>query len=355
MTTMTRRTAGKIISGAALCVLSAPAIVRAQGSLQKITLSYPTQSGASWPMYVAKEAGYYEKNGLDVTLVFGVHPTGIAMLVSGQAQALNYGIDPLLIAATKDPLMVLMASTLNKASFALIVQPEIKSPQDLKGKRIGVSRIGDTPYHLTVSMMKKWGLTARDVQWVPAGAETAARFTAMLGGLTDATLVPQPYYYRMIEEAGKRMLANVADFQDIYVSTATVFRKSHIAQNKELPEKVIRAHAEAIKRIYEDRELANAVYAKYDKSARSVDIPKQHEFYLAKDVLDRVPFVVKPAIDAAIERDGDTSPQMKTFDYKQVIDNSVVLKLVREGYFAKLFGPGIKAEQDEKLKLAFGV
>ena len=54
-------------------------------NLQKITVNFPTRSGASWPMYIAKEGGYYQKYGLDVNLQFGVHPQGIAMLVSGEA------------------------------------------------------------------------------------------------------------------------------------------------------------------------------------------------------------------------------------------------------------------------------
>ena len=51
--------------------------------LAKVTINYPTRSGATWPLYLAKEAGYYKKYGLDVDLQFGVHPTGIAMLTSG--------------------------------------------------------------------------------------------------------------------------------------------------------------------------------------------------------------------------------------------------------------------------------
>jgi hypothetical protein len=72
-------------------------------------------------------------------------------------------------------------------------------------------------------------------------------------------------------------------------------------------------------------------------------------------VLDRVPFVLEPAVAAAIERDGGSSPQMKTFDYRQVIDNSVVLELLNNRYFESLFGAGIREEQDAKRKIAFGL
>ena len=60
---------------------------------QKITINFPTRSGASWPLFIAKEGGYYQKYGLDVDLQFGVHPAGVAMLTSGQAVMVNHSLE----------------------------------------------------------------------------------------------------------------------------------------------------------------------------------------------------------------------------------------------------------------------
>src|ERR1700681_362497 len=70
--------------------------------MQKVTINYPTRSGASWPIYIAKEGGYYQKYGLDVDLQFGVHPTGIAMLTSGQAVMVNHSLEQGMVASSKD-------------------------------------------------------------------------------------------------------------------------------------------------------------------------------------------------------------------------------------------------------------
>ena len=53
---------------------------------QRITINYPTRSGASWPLFIAKEGGYYQKYGLDANLVFANHPAGVAMVIAGEAQ-----------------------------------------------------------------------------------------------------------------------------------------------------------------------------------------------------------------------------------------------------------------------------
>ena len=73
-------------------VLAGASWPRAQ-ALQKVTINYPTRSGASWHLYIAKEGGYYQKYGLDVDLQFGVHPAGVAMLTSGQAVMVNHSLE----------------------------------------------------------------------------------------------------------------------------------------------------------------------------------------------------------------------------------------------------------------------
>src|SRR5207253_1594721 len=80
----------------------------AQAPLQKVTINYPNRSGSNWPLFLAKEGGYYQKYGLDVNLVFGVHPTGVAMLVSGEAQMVNSSLEQLMQAASKDGSLVLI-------------------------------------------------------------------------------------------------------------------------------------------------------------------------------------------------------------------------------------------------------
>src|SRR6202012_1576425 len=70
--------------------------------LQKVTINYPTRTGQVWPQYIAKEGGYYEKYGFDANLVFGVHPAGIAMLVSGEALMTTYTLEQTMVASSKD-------------------------------------------------------------------------------------------------------------------------------------------------------------------------------------------------------------------------------------------------------------
>src|SRR5690242_17640238 len=83
-----------------------------QGGGQKVTINYPNRSGSNWPLFIAKDGGYYQKYGLDANLVFGVHPAGIAMLVSGEGQMVNSSLEQLMQAAMRDGSLVIMGSSL---------------------------------------------------------------------------------------------------------------------------------------------------------------------------------------------------------------------------------------------------
>ena len=324
---------------------------RAQ-SLQKVTINYPTRSGASWPLYIAKDGGYYQKYGLDVDLQFGVHPAGIAMLTSGQAVMVNHSLEQGMVASTRDASFALMGSSSNKGLFALMAQKTFTNPKELKGKRIAVGQIGDAPYNYTVALLGTYGLGVRDVQWIPVGTDVSGRAAALQTNRADATLLTAPNYFRL-EEAGYKNLANLAD-HDVYAATVYLFAKKAIEANPKLPEQIVKAHAEAIKRFYDDKAFAVKTYINYDKQPEA-DVSRIYDIYQKGSIFERVPYVLAPAIKAIVSQQVDprVAADMKAFDFRKVVDNGTIDRLVKEGYFEKLYGPGIKDEEQRRAKIAF--
>ena len=337
---------------AAAVVIASVAPLHVQ-QLQTITINYPTRSGASWPLFIAKEGGYYAKYGLDVTLVFAGHPAGLAMITSGQAAMSSYNLESVMQASSRDPSFTIVGASVNRPFFALMARKEIGRVADLKGKTIAVTQIGDPPYNYTRALLQKFGLGVRDVNWISAGADANGRAAALAAGRADATLLTPPAYYR-VEEAGYKVLANLTDYDDIFASTTYLLRKSTVATTPRLPELLVKAHAEAIKRFYDDKPFAVKAYQVYDKQT-TADVERFYDGYARANLLERVPVVLAGAVSAVIEQQTDQQliAQMKGFDFRTVVDNSTVSRLISEGFFQKLFGAGIKREEDRKLKLAF--
>jgi ABC-type nitrate/sulfonate/bicarbonate transport system substrate-binding protein len=324
-------------------------------ALRKIVINYPNRSGSQWPLFLAKEAGFYERNGLDVELSFGVHPAGVAMLASGQGHMVNSSLEQLMQAASKDGSMSLVGSSLNRGTFALMANKEIGSVEALKGKRVAISQVGDAPYGYIVAILSKAGLSDRDVEWIPVGQGVAGRAAALTSGRADATLLTAPAYFRL-ETEGYKTLVNLAERDDIFASTAYLMAKRDLQPDTRLAESIVKAHAEAIKLFYDDKPAAIAAYRKYDPDATPEDVDRTYDLYAKPQAFERVPYVLEAAVSSVLGQQADPqlAAQMKAYDFKQVIDNSIVEKLVNEGYFVKLFGDQIKAEQDRKASLAFG-
>lgn len=333
-------------------VLLVPAL-GGQGQLQKTAINFPTRSGASWAMFVAKEGGYYQKYGLDVNLVFGAGTLGVAMISSGEAAMTNSSMEQALQASSRDPnSLVMMGSTANKGFFSLMAPKAINSPKDLKNKRIAVSQIGDAPYNYTVAVLGKFGLNPRDIQWIPVGTDANARAVALTSGRADATLLTAPAYFKL-EEQGYKSIANMADYNDIYASTVYLFSRKTVTANPKMPELIMKAQAEAIKRFYDDKAFAVKAYIAYDKQDPA-DVGRIYDQIAKANAMERVPYVMAAAIKSVTDQaNSQAATQLKDFDAHKVIDNSLVDRLVKEGFFEKTFGPSIKSEQDRKAKAAF--
>lgn len=321
--------------------------------LQKFNINYPTRTGQVWPLYLAKEGGYYQKYGFDVNLVFGVHPAGIAMVVSGEAVMTAYTLEQTMIAASKDGSLIAVGSPFKKSLFALMAQKNIASVRDLKGKRVGVSQIGDAPYNYTNGLISKVGMNPRDVQWVPLGGDVSARAAALVSDRVDAVMITAPVYFKL-ETDGYKNLGNISDYDDIYAPSVYLFKKSTVTSNPKLIEQFIKAHAEAIKRFYDDKPFALKAYLAWDKQ-EPADQERVYDHYAQVSTYERVPYIPAAAVKYVLDHPADArvEAQMKSFDFRKVIDNSFVDRLVKEGFFEQLFGPGIKAEEERKAKRAF--
>jgi ABC-type nitrate/sulfonate/bicarbonate transport system substrate-binding protein len=321
--------------------------------LQKVTINYPTRSGASWPLYIAKDAGYYQKQGLEVDLQFGVHPSGIAMLTSGQAVMVNHSLEQGMVAASRDAsAFVLTGSSSNRGVFALMGQKAVASPTELRGKRIAVGALGDAPYNYTVALLGTYGIGPRDVTWVQVGADVNGRAAALVANRADATLLTAPNFFRL-EEQGYRNLANLAD-HDVFAATVYLFSGPAVTASPRLPEQIARAHAEAIKRFYDDKAFAVKSYIGYDKQPEA-DVSRIYDIYQKGNIFERVPYVMAEAVRAIIRQQVDPrlAADFKAFDFRRAIDNRTIERLVKEGYFRQLFGAGVAAEEQRKTTLAF--
>jgi ABC-type nitrate/sulfonate/bicarbonate transport system substrate-binding protein len=302
-------------------------------------------------MYIAKEAGYYEKYGLHVNLVVANHPAGVAMLVSGQAQVNANTLQQGMQLTAKDPSIAMLGSPLRKWLLALIANKQTRTIRDLKGKRIGITQIGGSTYDYASRLLAVFGMSAKDVDWIALG--DSSRGAALTAGIIDATVLSAPAYF-LLEDAGYNSVANLNDYDDIFSPNVLLLKKSTIASDPGLAESLIKAHAEAVRRLYTDKQFAIQVYLAYDKQDVT-GLNRAYETYVQSNAFDRVPYISASAVQYLRNNTPDQQlrAQMVGFDYHSVIDNSTVDRLVQDGFFEQTFGPEVISEQQWNIKQAF--
>ena len=177
-----------------IALLLLPAVNRAQDRpLKKINWGMTALSAAMWIPWIAKDAKIYEKNGLDVEIVLlrGSGQSSQALL-GGSLFAAPVALPQVMLADLNGADLVNVAHTIALASSKLLVKPEIKKPEDLRGKKIATSSIGSLGDFLFRYALRKYGVNPdREITWLSIGTN-AERLQALLTGVIDGADVTYP-------------------------------------------------------------------------------------------------------------------------------------------------------------------
>ncbi|MBM4299603.1 MAG: hypothetical protein FJ143_17825, partial [Deltaproteobacteria bacterium] len=169
------------------------ALVHGASGAESIRLAYSSISGAMASLWVAQDYGYFRRQGLDVQLLYiGGGSLVTQALIGGDVQFARLGASPVIQASLRGLSMKMIANTINTLVFSLMARPEILSFKDLKGKRIGLTRLGGSTDYALELALRKWGLRrGADVAVIQTGGMPQL-LGAMTSGIADAGVVSPP-------------------------------------------------------------------------------------------------------------------------------------------------------------------
>jgi NitT/TauT family transport system substrate-binding protein len=242
-------------------VLALPASVPAAG-LEKIAASYGAISGSMAPIWVAKEARLFEKHGLDLNLVYiSGGPRSIMSLLGGSIQFVNHSGMPALEAYQRGADTALIASPMNQLEHSLVVQKNITSTEQLRGKVLGMSVAGSLTDVLLREGLRLNGIPEKDVTIVPVG-DLAARLsglqTARLHGVIIAGIQTLT-----ATKMGFRQLIDYSKLPIEISGSGILVRRAYVNKNQETTRKFLRAWIEGIYLLKAKPDLSFGVLKKY--------------------------------------------------------------------------------------------
>jgi ABC-type nitrate/sulfonate/bicarbonate transport system substrate-binding protein len=305
----------------------------------KVSFPFTPISAASLPWWIAKESRFYEKYGLDIDMIYvGASPVIIQAMLGGQAGVGAGGGPPLVSNVLQGGDVVEVATTVPYAIQSLIVKADIRTPADLAGKKIGISRLGAIPHFTLQAIVKLHNVQGINI--VQTGTTTQA-ITSLSQGLVDGIITSAPFTFRLMKD-GYRELVSPKDFKKAgveFLIQGLVARKSYAVKNREVVIGMIKATMEGIKQIFVNEKHAKAVLAKYTRQTDSEILDQTHKF--AMDVFVKDPTVTPASIQPIVQQ----SAQFNLIDAKLAAntptsayyDNSYIDEIKRSGWLAELW------------------
>ncbi len=233
---------------------------------ETLTAFYTAPVVSMAPIWIAKEAGFFRKQGLEVKLVFiPSGPTGTAAILSGQVDVgVIGGFAPIraILGGAKD--LVIIGQSKNAIVATIVGRKEIAGVQDLKGKRLGIDRIGSNPDMFTQAALSRFHMDPlRDLQYIQMG-NIGQGIPALKAGAIDA-LTTNPPDDLVAERLGFKVILDITAMKIPFAATVLVSARSTVARKHSALMKFMRAYAEAVHYLLTNREGAGQVIAKYTK------------------------------------------------------------------------------------------
>lgn len=286
--------------------------------------------------WIAREAGLFQKYGLDFQLVF-MASSGMATaaILGGDVEILltgGVGIIRAFVQGNAD--LVFIGGVKNVMTQSIVAGGDIKRPEDLKGKKIGVSRIGGNTHYFTIQALRHYGMEpGRDYTFIQCGGDPEA-FAALVGsGIHAATIAPPTDAQALAH--GFHYVVYGPDLRIPYAATSFVTRRSVMTKRGQVVGRFMRVMAEAAKILHTDKEF---VYKVLGKELGVNDRNVLDAAYNAEIKVLEPRLVIKAeALQAILDDVSKTDSRAKSVKPQEIIDTRYLDEMEKSGFFDKLY------------------
>jgi ABC-type nitrate/sulfonate/bicarbonate transport system substrate-binding protein len=310
-----------------LITIAFQSIANAQTKVRFNWTSPASNLSGSW---VAYEEGFFKKHGLDVEMLHIPSTSrAIQTMLAGEVGFSYIDGRNAVQADLRGADVVMLAGVANHFVFSLMARPEIKRVNDLKGKKIGITRIGSSSHTVTLWIMSRAGFKPEDYQLVPL-VEVPNVLTAIVAGQIDAGALSPPTSFRA-RKAGLSELVDLSKEGLDYVSVAIGSTRAYVKANEETTRRLIRAYSEAIGFLKSNKTATMRAIQKY---ARIKDPEILEATYgEARTHIETVPYVSRKGLETIISELAPNEPKAKQAKPDDFIDHRFVSQLETEGFF----------------------
>jgi len=286
----------------------------------RIVVGVSTVNVAFLPIYLTQDKGFFKDEGLDVLVVmFNAGATNLQAVIGGDVQIMAGGVPETVLARASGIDIKNFWAISNLMPFQIYGRPNMKSLKEGKGKKFAISRFGSLSEFLTRSALRQSGVDPKDVTMLQIGA-TPARFTTLVGGMVDATILWFPVTERA-KAAGMNKLFDLKDLYPNWTNVGFVAREAWLAKEKDQAVKFLRAYQRGVKHTRENRDDGIRTLRKY-VGLDAAEATAGYDEYRDSFPLDGR--ILDAGITATIEQEIETGRLKGKVSLNEMIDYSFI-------------------------------
>jgi NitT/TauT family transport system substrate-binding protein len=292
-------------------------------------VSYGGTAGYQLPLWVNKELGFSKRHGVDLEIILiQAGSPNIQALVGGSLQLTQTAASSAVIGATKGAPVIIVATLENKLPMLLVSRPEIKEPQQLRGKVIGINRFGGSNDAAVLMAVKAWKMDPKDISMLQTGG-TAARMAALISKKIDATVQSYPEIYQA-RKLGMNVLADIGDF-GYFTNTSNIVTRAYLQQNRAAIKGFIKGQIEGMHYVKTNKEGSLKILRKHLQVTDAEAVEGTYKFFA--DRLARSPRTELEGIKNILASIGAGQRNPAEF-----VDMRLIDEIEKEGFVQKLYG-----------------
>lgn len=316
-------------------IVTVAASVRAQ---DKIRMGLSSVSALHSAVWVAEQKGLFRKHGVEAEIIVTGQgaATGISALLANDIQVVASAGDALVASTLQGADTVMIAGVVNKGLQRIMARSEIKTPTELKGKRIGVTRIGAVSHSVLLMMLPRWKMSVNDVQVMQLGSSPNMLAALDRGGI-DAAVLTIPSMF-VAEDRGYRVLADMGDTDIYYLHTMIATTRNYVKNSRDRISRFLKGYLEGLAFVKQNKkESIDIVRKKLQLGAEQTrNLERSIELLNAK-YYESVPYPSLRGVETVLGFIEKDNPKAKSADPKSFVDDSLLREIEQSGFIKKLY------------------
>jgi NitT/TauT family transport system substrate-binding protein len=300
---------------------------------ERVRAGYSGISGYQAPLWLGADLGLFKKYGLNLEpILFRGGAESVLALTNGEIQFDVVAPQPHIAATLSGGDIIVIGTYFNRHTYSVVARPGIRSPQELRGKRVGVLSVVGLNQIVVAAALRHWGIDEKSVMLVRSGG-SRDRFTALQNGLIDATVLTGAFVDRA-KAAGMPVLLDLGDLEESFPTVSMMTSASYQRSKRHVVRGFLQGLGEAIYLFKSEPALGQKTLAKWMRTEDKLLLESTYKSYAPR--ISFPPYSQLPGVQIVVDDLANSRHDAKGRKAQDFVSEEILRELDKQGFFKSL-------------------